>query len=70
MRYRLARDDDSHWYYIPADKVDEWNQYVESSSRYWRERNYDAETYALPEWARPIGGSPTSLTFTDPREMN
>lgn len=34
MKYRFIQDEDCHWYLIPADKVDDFNRWVECGP-YW-----------------------------------
>jgi hypothetical protein len=49
-RFRLVRDDDCHWFVIPADRVDDWDNWVTS------------EDWDPPTYATPIDG-PHLLTF-------
>jgi hypothetical protein len=59
-RYFLDRDNSSHWYLIPVSKADAWYKFSaidEDDPRGWK----------VPKWAKPIGGSPTMVTFTDPK---
>lgn len=55
-RYVLNDDDDGHWYVIPADKKDEFEQ--------WSCGGY--ETEPQPEWAWQVGGHPNNVTFSQP----
>ena len=55
--YTLAVDNDSHWYVIPVDKSDEWNDFVNLDPD-------DEESWDVPEWAEAIGGHPSLVTFT------
>jgi hypothetical protein len=51
----LTLDDDGHWYVIPDDKRDAFNEWVESE---------DVECgLTPPDWAVPVGGSPTRVRF-------
>lgn len=52
MRYKIVSDESSHKYYIPAERAEDWEVFIESG------------TYVLPEWAERIDGR---FTFTDPR---
>lgn len=59
-RYFLSRDNDAHWYVIPVAKQQEWDEWrgiPEDDSRSWEP----------PEFAMPINGSLTLVTFTDPQ---
>lgn len=56
-RFRLAQDDSSHWYIIPADQEDAWVT--------WFELDEGDDKWDVPEWAVRIDGSPTNVTFTD-----
>lgn len=58
-RFYLSRDNDLHWYIIPADKRDEWASFLEIDPE-------DERAWNVPEFARPVGGSPLMVTFTDP----
>ena len=61
MKYVLTQDDDCHWYVIPADKQDEWCQYVQTINDF----DYDSdEDYPIqPEWVKEVGGSPSLVEF-------
>lgn len=50
MKYVLVQDESSHWYVIPADKQDEFEQAV-----------YDEEE--IPAFAQQIGGHPSLVQF-------
>ena len=59
-RFFLARDCSNHWYLVPANKREEWNEWTnidEDDSRAWQE----------PEWAKRIGGHPHWITFECPK---
>ena len=61
-KYILAQDDDCHWYLIPADQKEEWNE--------WLDRVYVQEEEpppALPIGAKEIDGW-HNLTFENPVE--
>ena len=55
-RWILQNDDDGHWYVIPADKKDEFQE--------WSCGGY--ETQPQPEWASQVGGHPNNVTFSAP----
>ena len=61
IRYRFVQDDDSHWYYIPADKKEQFNQWVE-----WFEDQAGDEPESFDQYR--INGYPGNITFTDPQE--
>jgi hypothetical protein len=54
--YTLHQDNDSHWYVIPADKVPEWEEFLELDPD-------DPESWDAPEWAEAVGGSPSLVIF-------
>lgn len=56
-RYTIVSDDDGHDFVIPADKVDDWHEYMKSD--YFDDTNER-------DYARYINGALTRLTFTDP----
>lgn len=55
-RFFLDNDNDGHWYIIPVDKISEWEEWSNLS-----EDNEDS--WDTPDFAIPIGGSPTLITF-------
>ena len=57
MRYTIVSDDDGHDYVIPADKVEDWHEYMKSD--YFDDTNER-------DYARHINGPLTRVTFTDP----
>lgn len=60
IRRCLVQDNSSHWYLIPANKKEEWSDFVcipEDDERSWD----------VPEWANRIDG-PHRLTFEKPKE--
>jgi len=61
VRYFLDRDSSSHWYIVRADKRAEWDA--------WCNIPEDDELgWTPPEFARPINGSPSAVTFSRPAE--
>lgn len=44
----LTQDDDCHWYVIPSDKIDEWNNWIGSE---------DYENGIVPEYAKSVDGA-------------
>lgn len=60
-RFFLDQDNSCHWYLVPNDKAEEWVK--------WRDLPEEDETsWNEPEWAQRLGGSPSNVTFTDPKE--
>lgn len=59
-RYFLDQDNSSHWYIVPLDRKAEWEAWLAIDED-------DEASWDAPEWAKSIGGSPTLVTFTDPR---
>jgi hypothetical protein len=56
-RYRLAQDNDSHWYVIPVDRAEEWEQWCEIDSD-------DERAWTPPEFAWQVGGSYSLVEFS------
>lgn len=54
--FQLVQDSDSHWYVIPADKNDEWEEFVTIPED--DERSWDVPAYAVA-----VGGSPSLVKF-------
>jgi hypothetical protein len=62
-RWRLAQDESSHWYVIPADALSEFEEwasytYPENATKY---KGQDFTDYSL-------GGSPYGVTFENWRD--
>lgn len=58
--YFLSQDNSGHWYVVPFAKRSEWaewNDLPEDDERAW-----DA-----PDWAAPVGGSPSLVVFDEYR---
>lgn len=64
-RYILATDGDSHWYVIPADKVNEWNAWSDATEKYWDGCDYSNKPPDMPEWADEVNGSPQNVVFSE-----
>ena len=59
MKYMLVTDNNSHWFIIPAQHRVAWDA--------WTELDSDLPTsWDPPTWARPVGGSPSLVTFENP----
>lgn len=70
-RYKFGKDDDGHWYLLPAEKAQEFVKWVEWSSKYWspsvkESDKVEWEGEDFEEYA--IGGRITGYSFSDPRE--
>ncbi len=63
MRYFIDTDNDSHWFVIPFPLEAEWNAWLDISPD-------DERSWEAPEWARPINGDPSLVTFTDPKHRD
>lgn len=59
MTWFLGTDNDGHWYLVPADRREEWRAWIGLPSN-------DERTWTHPRWALALGGSPSSVVFTDP----
>lgn len=58
-RYRLTSDDDGHDFIIPADKLEEWNKYLDLT---YNKGQYPDE----PKWATQV--NPSRISFENWRE--
>lgn len=58
-RYRLAQDNDSHWYVIPVSRQQEWDNWTELDPE-------DARAWNVPAFAQRVGGSYSLVTFSEP----
>lgn len=56
MRYFLDADQCGHWFIIPAEKRDEWNEFINVDED-------DPAGWEMPEWVIYLNGSPTRVTF-------
>lgn len=65
MKYKLANDDDGHWYIYPVNKKEEVVEYFRTMELYCLgESDFEPQT---PECMKAIDG-PHRLTFKDPIE--
>lgn len=58
--FRIVGDGDGHDYVIPADKGDEWYDWVDRATDFWRRGRYKNEEEPIPEvpeWAEGAGGN-------------
>jgi hypothetical protein len=58
-RYFLNTDNDSHWYLIPTEKREEWENWCELPEG-------DENSWNVPEWAEALGGAPNQVEFENP----
>lgn len=58
QRFVQVRDESSHRYYIPFDRLEHWWEWSEIDED-------DPASWDVPDYARRIDGG--YLTFTDPR---
>jgi hypothetical protein len=59
-RFFLDQDQSSHWYIVPESYRLEWAEWCELAED-------DEAGWTAPEWAKPVGGHPALVTFTNPR---
>ncbi len=55
-RYILSQDNDCHWYVIPVLKLSAWDAWLNIPSD-------DERSWVPPDFADPVGGSPSLVTF-------
>ena len=67
-RFVFTKDDDGHWYVIPADKQDEAAAYFDAVYNFWGGSSADENTTEpdRPEWLMDVGGAPSLVTFSSP----
>lgn len=58
-RFYLTQDNDSHWYVVPVERQQEWDDWCAIDPD--DERAWDA-----PDFAQQVGGSYTLVTFENP----
>jgi len=59
-RFYLSQDNDSHWYVVPVAREEDWDA--------WLGLGEDEQAaWDVPDFAQPVGGSPSLVTFTDAR---
>lgn len=62
-RFRFTTDDDGHNYLIPADKLKEWELYLQE---FYRANDACESLPEEPEWAKRID-SPELWSFENPK---
>ncbi len=62
--FRLQSDDDGHWYVVPTAKSQEWSDWLEADTAYWKNLSDDTQIDApeFPAWAVRID-SPYTIVF-------
>ena len=60
-RFCLVQDEDSHWYIVPVDELDVWENWSSNFD------SNDEDTWDVPACAVYID-NPFTLTFSDPRQ--
>lgn len=55
-KFRLAQDQDCHWYVIPSGKREAWRDFCDLDQD-------SEEAWEVPDWADPVGGSPSNVVF-------
>lgn len=58
-RFYLLQDESAHWYLVPVSKADRFRELLEADG------DLDAFNNEFSEMS--LGGSPTRVSFTDPR---
>jgi hypothetical protein len=54
----LSQDEDCHWYVIPADREEDWSIFRDLDPD-------DEKSWDVPAWAKPVGGSPSLVKFSN-----
>jgi hypothetical protein len=58
-RYVLSEDYNNDWYLIPLEHLEAWVAWCKLPAD-------DATSWQAPQWAHPIQGSPSDVTFENP----
>lgn len=61
-RYFLSTDGDGHWYLVPDAHRAEWQEWADLDGD-------DERAWEPPDYAKPLGGGPQGITFTDPQGL-
>lgn len=56
-RYCIVSDDDGHYYVIPVNRFEEWDEWV------YKTVPYSIERGCTPEWADSVGGCQSPVNF-------
>ena len=60
VRYLLRPDQHSKWYLVPEDRCADWEEWENSTDE-------DESTWGAPEFAIPVSGPLTEMTFERPK---
>ena len=52
-KYCLVQDDSSHWYVIPVEHAEDFDEWVQNE-----------DDWDTPEYAEEVGGSPSLVEFS------
>lgn len=58
-RYFLDQDQSCHWYLVPLENSQEWEDWLEIDED-------DEKSWEVPGFARRLDGDPARVTFSDP----
>jgi len=61
IEYILTQDEDGHWFVIPANKEEEWSEYLDKV--YSEDLSEDAPIIVQPDWVDEVGGAPSRVKF-------
>ena len=62
MRFTLQSDDDGHWYLVPVEQLAAWGAWLALDPE-------EEDAWLAPDFARPINGSPSNVSFENPEQM-
>ena len=60
-RFFLSQDNSGHWYIVPCAIAKEWEKWCELPED-------DEASWNPPKGALAVGGCPSRISFTDPKE--
>ena len=67
-RWTFRQDDSSHWYLIPANKAERFDDLMYNYHDLGFEDEYDAANQFMKEFGKYMtGGAIEGFTFTDPK---
>lgn len=58
-RYFMSMDGSGHWYVIPVARQHEWEEWTDIPED-------DERAWEAPDFAKPVGGAPSCVTFSNP----
>lgn len=71
QQHMLTQDGNGHWFVIPADKEEEFQNYLAVVYHFWgslpeyHEKMVHRLPPTQPDWAVKVGGAPSLVKFTD-----